>query len=209
MLNLQQPSVTNSSHIASLGSAPIGRPYGTSEIRPGAPSRYAGEQASSPHRLDYDSAYRLLAPRLERIVARNVVAPGPLIEEACQFAWSRLVAADPAVAPGATLGWLTTTATREAIRARRAQRRELPLIAEHGVGEVIELPAPGPGPDRVVEMREQLAQIHRLPARQRRMLWLQGLGYGYDEIAAQTGDTRRTVERQLLRAKHTLRMGAA
>ena len=54
----------------------------------------------------------------------------------------------PAPTPGTTcppigaevaLGWLTTTASREAIRAVRAQRHELPLDA--GPGRVIEFPA--------------------------------------------------------------------
>ena len=40
------------------------------------------------------------------------------------------------------------------------------------------------------------------------MLWLQGIGLSYDDIAATTGCTNRTVERQLLRAKRTLRSGA-
>jgi DNA-directed RNA polymerase specialized sigma24 family protein len=33
---------------------------------------------------------------------------------------------------------------------------------------------------------------------------MQGLGYDYREIAAQTGSTRRTVERNLLRARQGL-----
>ena len=36
------------------------------------------------------------------------------------------------------------------------------------------------------------------------MLWLRALGLSYGEIASLTGDTTRTVERQLLRAKGSL-----
>ena len=38
-------------------------------------------------------------------------------------------------------------------------------------------------------------------------MWLQGFGLSYSEIAAYTGDTRRTVERQLMRAKRALESG--
>jgi RNA polymerase sigma factor (sigma-70 family) len=46
--------------------------------------------------------------------------------------------------------------------------------------------------------------LSRLPQRQRQMVWLHGAGLSYVEIAAATGCTRRTVERQLLRAKRAL-----
>jgi RNA polymerase sigma factor (sigma-70 family) len=158
---------------------------------------------------DFEEVYRQLAPRLERLVARNVTAPRPIVEEACQVAWSRLFLADPPVPETARLGWLATTAVREAIRARRKVRLELPLDDLRERGALIELPAREPGPEQIAEMREQLAEIRRLPVRQRQVLWLQSLGYRYTEIATETGQTRRTVERQLLRAKRTLRENAA
>jgi hypothetical protein len=40
---------------------------------------------------DVGDLYRALAPRLEQIVRLDVRAPDPVIEDACQFAWSRLV----------------------------------------------------------------------------------------------------------------------
>ena len=39
-------------------------------------------------------------------------------------------------------------------------------------------------------------------------MWLAGLGLSYAEMADYTHASRRTVERQLLRAKHTLRDAA-
>ena len=47
--------------------------------------------------------------------------------------------------------------------------------------------------------------IGHLPPRQQRLVWLQGLGLTYEEMAGYTGASTRTVERQLLRAKRTLR----
>jgi RNA polymerase sigma factor (sigma-70 family) len=58
--------------------------------------------------------------------------------------------------------------------------------------------------DDLIEQRERLEAIRILPERQQRLVWLQGLGLTYTEMAGQTGTTRRTVERQLLRAKRTL-----
>ena len=43
-----------------------------------------------------------------------------------------------------------------------------------------------------------------LPERQRRLIALQAIGCSYAELAALTGDTPRTVDRQLARAKRRL-----
>jgi RNA polymerase sigma factor (sigma-70 family) len=152
-----------------------------------------------------ETTFAELAPRLERIVARNVRAPEPLIEDACQIAWSRWVMHRDRVAPGSVLAWLTTTATREALRLVRSEARHLPLSEQpESGGQLINLPVRVPGPEQVLEFRERLAEVRRLPVRQQTALWMQGLGYDYREIAAQTGSTRRTVERNLLRARQGL-----
>jgi RNA polymerase sigma factor (sigma-70 family) len=150
-------------------------------------------------------AYARMVPELRRIVARNVRAPAGVVEEACQIAWSRWLIRRAELAPGAALGWLSTTASREALRLLRLQARQVPLgTPRQSAGSVVELPVTSPGPEEIVEVRERLADVRRLPARQQRMLWLQGFGYSYREIGARTGDTRRTVERQLRRARHRL-----
>jgi RNA polymerase sigma factor (sigma-70 family) len=155
----------------------------------------------------FERAYRRLAPLLERAVTRATSATRPVVEEACQAAWSRLYNAEVQPADPALFNWLSTTAVREAWRQARKQRRELTLVAQDEsveLGQLIEFPAREPGPDQVAELRSRLGAIGRLPVRQRRMVWLQGLGYDYAEIAEETGDTLRTVERQIRRAKRTL-----
>jgi RNA polymerase sigma factor (sigma-70 family) len=152
-----------------------------------------------------ETTFSELAPRLQRIVARNVRAPEPLIEDACQIAWSRWVTHRDRVAPGSVLAWLATTATREALRLLRCESRQVPFSEQPGSGgQIINLPVRAPGPEQVVELRERLAEVRRLPVRQQTVLWMQGLGYDYREIAAHTGATRRTVERNLLRARRGL-----
>ena len=155
--------------------------------------------------LDVDELYRALARRLERIVRFDVCAPEPVVEDACQFAWSRLVDHCDRVRPETALSWLATTAVREAVRLVRRQARELSLDAAAEQTESWSLAAPAPGPQELAECRERLELTRCLPERQQRLLWLQALGMSYAEISAHTGCTARTVERQLLRAKRSLR----
>jgi DNA-binding CsgD family transcriptional regulator len=68
---------------------------------------------------------------------------------------------------------------------------------------------PSAGPERLVEARERLALLDGVPERGRRALWLQAAGLSYEEMAAYTGDSERTVERQLMRAKRALERAQA
>jgi RNA polymerase sigma factor (sigma-70 family) len=153
-----------------------------------------------------ESLYPRWSRVVEAVVSRNVSAPVDVVEEACQVAWSRLHAHRDRVRPATALGWLCTTATREALRILQghARRSEVPLEDELTLAAVIELPSRLPEPEQAIVLRERLAEVRALPDRQRRVVWLQAMGYDYAEIAAQTGDSRRTVERQLLRARRRL-----
>lgn len=161
-----------------------------------------GTPTSQPR---FETTYAELAPRLERLVGRNVRAPEWLIEEACQTAWSRWLVHRDGVAPDSTLGWLATTAIREALRLLKLQSRHVSLDTPmQPEGQVVELPVREPGPEQLAEFRDRLAEVRRLPVRQQRVVWLQGLGYDYREIADRTGTTRRTVDRQLSQARRRL-----
>src|SRR5947209_16290962 len=76
---------------------------------------------------DLDQLYRALSKRLERIVRAVVRAPDPVIEDACQFAWSRLVYHRERVRREAALAWLATTAVHEAYKLIRRGDRECSL----------------------------------------------------------------------------------
>jgi RNA polymerase sigma factor (sigma-70 family) len=149
--------------------------------------------------------YSLHARRLRRIVGSGVRAPDAVIDDACQFAWSCLIPRVGEVRSEAALAWLVTTARREAIRLLSRDGRELPLDALSTNDELL---GENHGPESVVAMRDRLDQVGRLPERQQRLVWLAGLGFSYEEMAGHTGDSRRTVERQLLRAKHALEAAA-
>jgi DNA-directed RNA polymerase specialized sigma24 family protein len=66
-------------------------------------------------------------------------------------------------------------------------------------------PTPEPeDPQRSAEFWERLGRVRRLSRRQQRIVWMQGMGFRYDEIAAETGETLRSVERQLSAARRQL-----
>ena len=140
---------------------------------------------------------------IESIVARRVRAPRATIEDACGFAWARLVAR-PDVVDGPrerAIGWVARVAEREAWRLS---------AREHDVAtpDALALLEHRPGNEDPVEQvaqREVLRALAELPPRQRRALELQAQGYSYREISAQTGDTRRTAERQIMRGRRLLR----
>lgn len=158
---------------------------------------------------DLDQLYRLLSPRLRQIVRSDVRAPEPVIEDACQIAWSRLIRHADGVRHEAALSWLVTTAEREAFKLARRDVRELSLDAELERTGELPLPSRAPEPPELLELRDRLAEVGRLPERQRRLIWMHAIGLTYVEMSERTGDTRRTVERQLLRAKGKLEREAA
>jgi RNA polymerase sigma factor (sigma-70 family) len=152
--------------------------------------------------------YGELAGRLERIVRQEVRAEVTLIEDACQFAWWRLVVHANRVERRAALSWLAKTAVHQAIKLVRHAERELSLEAQlDGAGEA-PIPSPWPGPERVAEYHAQLDLLRALPVRQRTFLLLQAAGLSYEETAGSLGLSRRTVERQIMRGRRKLRAAA-
>ncbi len=147
---------------------------------------------------DLADLYLDLSSRLEQIVRLDVRAPEVVIEDACQFAWSRLVLHRERVSREGVLSWLVQTAIHEAYKLLRRAGRERRLDELPGV-------AATPEPEQVLDCKERLGSLGMLPVRQQRLLWLHGAGLSYAEIAVYERCTRRTVERQLLRAKRAVR----
>jgi RNA polymerase sigma factor (sigma-70 family) len=154
---------------------------------------------------DVAELYASLSARLERIVRVEVRAPRPLIEDACQFAWDQLWLHREQVRRETALSWLVTTAVHEALRLLRVQAGLLSLEREIEAFGDTAVPAHAPPAADLCELRTRLDGIRSLSQRQQLLLWLHGLGFSYAEIAARTGSTTRTVERQLLRGKRKLR----
>ncbi|MGZ4246343.1 MAG: RNA polymerase sigma factor [Solirubrobacteraceae bacterium] len=138
-------------------------------------------------------------------VRNGVTAPEAVIEDACQVAWSRLLHHRDRVSRDRAVAWVIATAVHEAFRLTRRSDRELSLEAIAEESGDLPFRRAAPAADEAVEPRLRLELLHALPERQQRLLWLQGLGFDYREMAAGTGATVRTVERQLARARCRLR----
>jgi RNA polymerase sigma factor (sigma-70 family) len=148
--------------------------------------------------------YCELQPQLVRILASNLPVSDWVIDDACQTAWSAWLERRDAVMPGSELGWLSTTATREALRLLRCQRGAEPYERLPAPTVLADSRPSEPAPEQRLELQERLAEVRQLPAREQRVLMLHGYGYEYGEIAAVTGESRRTVARQLMRARQRL-----
>jgi RNA polymerase sigma factor (sigma-70 family) len=157
---------------------------------------------------DFDRLYCALAEPLERIVRAEVRACDAVIDDACQMAWIQLLGHVGQVRTRSVLSWLATTAIHEALRLLRRAGRDLSLELACEEEPALLSRVAAPGPEETLELRERLDSLQRLPERQQRMLWLHGIGLSYADIAVSTGCTMRTVERQLLRAKRTMRTAA-
>ena len=147
--------------------------------------------------------YGAQAIRLHRLIHLHVQAPDALVEDACQVAWLRLVRHRARVDPETADRWLVRVAVNEARRQITRAGRDVSL------DELADAAAEEPGTNaelvhELAERRARLATLHELPERQRRLLWLQGLGFSYVEMSRATGESPRTVERQLMRAKRAL-----
>lgn len=164
--------------------------------------------ASDLHRGDEAEFYRLHHDKLVRAVARSVNAPRALIEDACQSAWVIFLRRQPECETA--FAWLRTVAVHEAYRLSRVERRDVrldALVSKDGgatVGQEL-VEDQRACLDRQLEVRLAFARVAELSPRQRRLFALQIAGHSYEETAALTGDSVRTVDRQLRRAHARVR----
>jgi RNA polymerase sigma factor (sigma-70 family) len=142
---------------------------------------------------------------LHRIVRGGVRAPDPIVEDACQFAWSRLLHHRDRVQREKAVSWLVATALHEALKLVERADRDLSLETELEQGAEFTARQVDRPPDALIEARERLGALASLPHRQRQVLWLYGVGLSYEEIARRQGCSSRAVERQLQNARAALR----
>ena len=132
-----------------------------------------------------------------------------VIDDACQFAWACLVAHCQRVRREAALSWLATTAVREALRLLRRDGRDAVARGDVRRGRRRRPRRRLPRDPMSSSSGSSAWRDPLPPVRQQRLLWLQGFGLSYAEIASHEACTTRTVERQLLRAKATLARAGA
>jgi hypothetical protein len=111
-----------------------------------------------------------------------------VVEDACQFASSRLVYHANRVKQETALALLAKTATRDAAKPARRDQRQLSLEAQLEQTGQLNMAATTPPTHEQAEWREQLARVRQLSARRQRFAWLQAAGLSYDEIASRQLD---------------------
>jgi RNA polymerase sigma factor (sigma-70 family) len=156
--------------------------------------------------MELEELYASSAGQVRRQVRSDVHATEAVIDDACQVAWIRLLHHRERVRRDAAVSWLVTTAVHEAFKLIRRDSRDVSLemlVDEAGDAPATDM-AMGPSAEETVSYRLRLEEMQSLSERQRRLLWLKGLGFSYAEIRSHTGDSERTVERQLTRARHRL-----
>lgn len=161
-----------------------------------------------PLRGDEQELFESLAKRLVRSVRRACGAPDAIIEDACAIAWQRLIERQPERTER-IFAWLRTVAIREAWRLNRRERITVGFDAVDAGGGGV--PVQELLPDELaslearIDVLEALELLAALPPRQRRLFALQIAGHSYAEICSLTGDSLRTVDRQLRRAHARVR----
>jgi RNA polymerase sigma factor (sigma-70 family) len=174
----------------------------------------ARERRRSPCALRSDDAefYRANAERLRRRIEWRVQwASRDQIEDACATAWLILLRVRPR--RETAFAWLVVVAERETWRLIRNDRWHAPLVPETAPNrdaddhplEPFDAPAGERDPLTDLCARERLREVAAaLSDRQREAIGLLAAGFSYDEIAALTGATHRTVDRQIRRGKRRL-----
>jgi RNA polymerase sigma factor (sigma-70 family) len=156
-------------------------------------------------RGDEADLYRRHSRALQRAVARMGDVSPQILEDACQFAWSRLLLHQPN--RRSVFAWLYVVARHEVYRLSAIERGDAPLEDLPG-DQACEAPMAGrPSLDDRLEANEALRALADLPEPQRRDLTLLVAGFSYREIAEMTGGrTYSNVNKHLKKARARMRL---
>ena len=139
--------------------------------------------------------------RLQALVNRRVDTSRANVEDAFAFAWLQLCRYRPR--GERVFGWLFRTAVREAQRLDRRAGTALHHDDPDAASTHDHASQVG-GPLVLLAARETITAAG-LSEREARLVGLRAVGYSYRESAQLTGQSVRTVERQLVRADRELR----
>jgi RNA polymerase sigma factor (sigma-70 family) len=143
-------------------------------------------------------------PVLRGRVAMLVRTSPENVEDACMFAWTQLLAGKLDDLDRAER-WLLLVARHEALKLDRRGKRTQPWLNADGTSvEIVDVRDPIAARERAVDVATAITAAD-LSARESRIVGLQAYGLTHEEIAEATGETRRSVERQLGRAHRKVR----
>jgi DNA-directed RNA polymerase specialized sigma24 family protein len=156
---------------------------------------------AAAHHGDETQLFERHAAALRVSVTRAVRTSPENVEDACSFAWLQLLRTRRVVAH--PFAWLRTTAIRQAVQLEQRGPRTLSLEPD----ELPPLADPRQDFDRRVEevlLARAALSGARLRPREARLVGLRVCGYDRRSMAELTGDSQRTVDRQLVRAQRKL-----
>lgn len=143
------------------------------------------------------------AHRLEKAVRANVRAPDAVIEDACSFAWLQRLTHEPDRAT--VYPWLTKIAIRHAWRLMSRETREVPL---ESLAEDMDVRHAAVDVELAMRARDAIIAVADLPERRRQLVSMILAGYAHDEISQLTNMSCRTINKQLTKARKSLRATA-
>ncbi len=155
-------------------------------------------------RGDEERLFERYDKRLRRATQLSVNTSPDIVDDACAFAWMKLLANQPR--RETLFGWLKVVARNEALRLDGLVRG----VASLGHAPADEGAVPEPAAVRgrletvqgMLEVRERLAA---LPARQRDLVFLHAAGWRYQELAEREGISSTRVNQLLASASVRMR----
>jgi hypothetical protein len=156
---------------------------------------------AAARRTDQPQLFEEHAVRLHAVVSQEVHTSPANVEDACGFAWLQLVRRRPP--PAVAFVWLCATAIREAMKLHRRTSQTVEVASVADVAEDARH-----RPDVRLELIAAGEAVRRARLRQRetQLVSPRVAGYSRRQMAALTGDTCRTIDRQLGRAHRKLRV---
>src|ERR1700744_1986769 len=145
-------------------------------------SRSTLDECALGHIGEVAELYASAAGLVRGQVCSEVTASEAVIDDACQFAWIRLLHHRHRVGRDRAVSWLITTALHEVFKLVRRAGHDLSLEQLMEETDDLQISRTAPAPEEVVEPRVRLELLRGLPARQERLILLRGLAVYHPQI---------------------------
>jgi DNA-directed RNA polymerase specialized sigma24 family protein len=156
-------------------------------------------------RGDEAELFRVFNDELVCEIGSYVIHDDPdVIVDACAFAWAQFLQHQPDREEN-WRGWLFRTASRQAWRLVREERRGAVDRVSLGSGELAGVVSLVDEIEARQDVVDALSVLSRLDVRLQRVALLRALGLKHAEIAQLTGESRTRVDRLLVRAHEAIR----
>jgi RNA polymerase sigma factor (sigma-70 family) len=162
------------------------------------------ERPVPPQQGDEHELFERYSERLRRATKLAIRTTPDIVDDACAFAWMKLVSNQPERAT--VFGWLRMVARNEALRLDRLSRSVSGRVSHDfsNAGEFI-VPASRGKAEVAQGLMELHERLEQLPQRQREIVFLNAAGWRYADIAQDLGISEARVGQLLARASQQMR----